>query len=48
MAGNGINNLNPIFGPQPSSVNSFLSNRSFNNAGVDYFQINDGVNGQPF
>ena len=44
--GNGINNLNALFGP--SSANRFLSNRSFKNAGVDYFQINDGVNGQPF
>ncbi len=44
--GNGINNLNPVFGP--SSANRFISNRSFKNVGVDYFQINDGVNGQPF
>ncbi len=44
--GNGINNLNPIFGP--SSANRFIANRSFRNGGVDYFQINDGVNGQPF
>jgi len=44
--GNGINNLNPLFGP--SSANRFLSDRSFRNVGVDYFQINDGVNGQPF
>jgi hypothetical protein len=43
---NGINNLNPTFGP--SSANRFLSNRSLKNAGVDYFQINNGVNGQPF
>ena len=44
--GNGINNLNPLFGP--SSANIFISNKSFKNAGVDYFQINNGVNGQPF
>ena len=44
--GNGINNLNPLFGP--SSANRFIANRSFRNVGVDYFQINDGVNGQPF
>ncbi len=44
--GNGINNLNPIFGP--SSANRFISNRSYKNTGVDYFQINNGINGQPF
>ncbi len=44
--GNGINNLNAVF--SPSSANRFISNRSFRNMGVDYFQINDGVNGQPF
>jgi ribosomal protein S27E len=44
--GNGINNLNPVFGP--SSANRFISNRSFRNEGVDYFQVNNGVNGQPF
>ncbi len=44
--GNGINNLNPTFGP--SSANRFISNRSLKNVGVDYFQINNGVNGQPF
>ncbi len=49
--GYGIYNLNANFGPLPSSANSFLANRSFNNGpalGFDYFQINDGVNGQPF
>jgi len=46
--GNGINNLNANAGPLSPNANSFLSNRSFNNVGVDYFQINDGVNGQPF
>ncbi len=44
--GNGVNNLNPVFGP--SSANRFISNRSFRNEGVDYFQVNNGVNGQPF
>ena len=44
--GNGINNLNTVFGP--SSANRFISNRSFRNVGVDYFQVNNGVNGQPF
>jgi hypothetical protein len=43
---NGINNLNPLF--SPSSANRFIANRSFRNGGVDYFQINDGVDGQPF
>ncbi len=45
---NGINNLNANFGPLPSSANSFLSNQSYNNGLFDYFQINDGTNGQPF